>query len=59
VKDAVSGTGGRRKPVPQRATSNGAPPHAPVRVAGLTKPRTKKTAIPRTVGWMGSAPTSA
>lgn len=59
AKDAVSDTGDRRKPVPQRATSNGALPHVPGRVAGPPSVKTKMTATPRMAGWMGSVPTSA
>ena len=57
--DAVSGTGGRHKPVPLRATSSGGRPHAPARAAVGSLQRPKKTATPRTVGWMGSSSTSA
>ena len=55
---AVSGTGGQRRPAPPRATSSGGRPPAPGKAVAAPLQRPKKTATPRTVGWMGSNSTS-
>ena len=58
VKDAVSDTGGRHTPAPPRATSTASRPHAPGPKV-VQKQKSKHSAIPRTVGWLGSNSTSA
>jgi len=58
VKDAVSGTGGRRTPAPPRATSTASRPRAPG-LAAVQKLKPKQPAIPRMVGWMGSSSTTS
>lgn len=58
AKDAVSGTGGRHTPAPPHATSTASRPRVPVPKV-VQKQQPKHSAIPRTVGWMGSSSTTA
>jgi len=57
--DAASGTGGQRRPAPPRATSSGGRPPVPRKAVGAPLLQPQKTAMPHTVGWMGSNSTSA
>jgi len=57
--DAASGTGGQRRLAPPHATSSGGRPPVPRKAVVAPLLRPKKTAMPHTVGWMGSNSTSA
>jgi len=56
---AVSGTGAPHRPAPPHATSSGGRPRVPSSGAVQLTVNSKKSATPRTVGWMGSTSTSA